>query len=94
MTQAAPAIRDNVEASRFELEEGGLTAFADYHRQGDRVVITHVESPLPLRGTGAAGRLMTGLLEATRAKGEKVTPLCSYAVAFMRRHSEYDDLVA
>jgi predicted GNAT family acetyltransferase len=88
----APAVRDNSDASRFELTEGGLTAVADYRRQGDRLLITHVEAPPALRGTGAAGRLMTGALRLARAQGVKVTPLCSYAVAFMRRHPEYNDL--
>jgi len=93
MTEAA-VVRDNREKSRFELEEGGMTAFADYRRQGDRLVITRVEAPPELRGAGTAGRLMTGVLAAARAEGAKVSPLCSYAAAFMRRRPEHQDLLA
>ena len=89
-----PAVRDNREKSRFELEEGGLTAVADYRRQGDHLLITHVEAPPALRGTGTADRLMTGVVAAARAEGVKVAPLCSYAAAFMRRHPEHSDLMA
>ncbi len=85
---------DNQERNRFELEEQGLIAFADYRLVGGRLVIPHVEAPVPLRGTGTAGRLMTGLLDQARARGLKVEPLCPYAAAFIRRHPEYQDLVA
>jgi predicted GNAT family acetyltransferase len=88
------AVVDNPERRRFELEEQGLVAFATYSLEGDRLVIPHVEAPPALRGTGAAGRLMTGLLDQARSRGLKVVPLCPYADAFIRRHSEYQDLVA
>ena len=85
---------DNAARSRFELEEQGLVAFADYRRRGDHLVIPHVEAPPALRGTGAAGRLMSGMLEQVRERGLKVVPVCPYAVAFIRRHPEHQDLVA
>lgn len=86
-------VTDNAGRSRFELVEDGMTAIADYRRQDGRMLITHVESPVALRGKGTAGRLMTGLLEAARAEGAKVVPLCSYAAAFMRRNPQYQDLL-
>ena len=87
-------VSDNRERRRFELVENGLTAFADYRIDGDRVVIPHVEAPMPLRGTGAAGRLMAGLLDRVRAEGLKVVPVCPYAAAYIRRHPQYADLLA
>ena len=87
-------VLDNPEKSRFELEEQGLVAFADYRLHDDRMVIPHVEAPPALRGTGAAGRLMTGVLDIARERGLKVVPICPYAAAFIQRHSEYQDLVA
>lgn len=87
-------VLDNPERSRFELEEQGLVAFADYRLHGDRIVIPHVEAPVALRGTGTAGRLMTGVLELIRERGLKVVPRCPYAAAFIQRHKEYQDLLA
>ncbi len=84
---------DNTGRSRFELTEQGHTAFADYRRDGDRVVIPHVEAPIPLRGQGTAGRLMAGALELIRERGQKVVPVCGYAIAYMRRHPEYGDIL-
>lgn len=87
-------VTDNTERRRFELVENGLTAFADYRLHRGVLVLPHVEAPVPLRGTGAAGRLMAGLLELARARGLKVMPTCPYAAAYIRRHPQYGDLVA
>lgn len=86
-------VRDNVEKSRFELDEQGHTAWADYRRRDGKLVIPHVEAPMALRGTGAAGRLMQGVMERARTEGVKVVPLCGYAAAWIRRHREFHDLV-
>jgi predicted GNAT family acetyltransferase len=86
-------VADNVQRRRFELTENGRLAWADYRRQHGRLVIPHVEADPALRGTGAAGRLMEGVLAAARREGLKVTPLCGYAAAYIRRHKEHHDLV-
>ncbi len=85
---------DNAESHRFELSELGHIAFADYRREGGRLVIPHVEAPMALRGGGAAGRLMEGIVVHARARGAKIVPLCSYAAAWLKRHPQYKDLVA
>ncbi len=87
-------LKDNAARKRFELEVDGHVAFADYRRSGDTLVIPHVEAAPALRGTGAAGRLMQGLMEHARAEGVKILPLCGYAAAWIRRHPEFHDLVA
>ncbi len=85
-------VHDNRERMRFELQVDGEVVFADYRRQPGRLVITYVEAPVALRGTGAAGRLMQGLMEEARAEQVKVLPLCPYARAWMQRHPEFKDL--
>jgi predicted GNAT family acetyltransferase len=85
---------ENTALGRFELIENGLTAWADYRRQDDRLVIPHVEAHPDLRGTGAAGRVMEGVLKIARRDGLKVVPLCGYAAAYIRRHKEHQDLLA
>jgi predicted GNAT family acetyltransferase len=96
MAEQDPASRvvDNKQRGRFELTENGLTAFADYREDGDVLLLPHVEAPHALRGTGAAGRLMQGLLDKVRSDGRKVVPLCPYAAAYIRRNPQYEDLVA
>lgn len=84
-------LRDTGE--RYEMDEEGLTSWADYRRQGDRLYIDHVETPVPLRGSGAAGRLMKALAADARSKNLKITPICGYAAAWLHRSPEFRDLV-
>lgn len=86
------AVSDNKDRRRFELDVGGQIAFADYRLEGSRLAILHVEAPLPLRGTGAAGRLMQGIAERARRDALTIVPYCSYAAAWLRRHEEYRDV--
>jgi predicted GNAT family acetyltransferase len=86
-------IRDNAAHRRFELERNGQIALANYERRGSQLVIRHVEAAIPLRGTGAAGELMKGVAEIARSEGLKITPLCGYAWAWIKRHKEYRDLL-
>ena len=79
---------------RYEMDEQGQTSWADYRLSGERLYLDHVESPAALRGTGAAGRLMAALSADVRAKGLKITPICGYAAAGLRRSQEFGDLVA
>ena len=78
---------------QYEMDEQGLTSFAAYRRQGERLFIDYVESPPALRGTGAAGRLMTALSKDARDKGLRITPICGYAAAWLRRSHEFRDLL-
>ncbi|HTK79476.1 MAG TPA: GNAT family N-acetyltransferase [Rhizomicrobium sp.] len=86
-------LTDNIARSRFELAENGLTAFATYRRNGNVLVIPHVESPPPLRGKGTADRLMRYVAEHARANGLKLVPTCSYAALWLRRHRDYADVL-
>ncbi|MFD2256710.1 GNAT family N-acetyltransferase [Luteolibacter algae] len=88
------SVINNADESRYELTEQGKLAFADYVLENDVITIPHVEADPALRGTGAAGRLMEGMLADVRKKGLKVRPICGYAVAYMRKHHEVSDLLA
>ena len=85
---------ENAARSRFEWTESGESAWADFLRVDDMLILPHVEAPEALRGTGAAGRLMAAVLARARAQGMRVAPLCGYAAAYMRRNAEWSDLAA
>jgi len=87
-------VKDNPALGRFELDVDGRIVFATYRRQGGTLYIPYVEAPPSLRGTGAAGRLMQGVMDIARAEKLKVVPICSYASLWMRRHREHHDLLA
>ena len=80
--------------SRYEMSVEGETAFVSYRRADGVVDLLHAEVPSHLEGRGYGARLVQGTLDLARAKGEKVRPVCSFVAAFLRRHPEYQDLVA
>ena len=86
-------VTDNPDRRRYEMPVEGRTAFANYRREPGRLLVTHVETPPELQGHGVAARLMEGIVAAVRADGLKLTPLCSYAAAWMKRHPEHADLL-
>ena len=93
MTDAlAAAVRDDKTRSRFELDIDGSVAFANYRLAGDRVIITHTETPPALRGRGIASQLVKGALDLIRADGHKVVAGCSFVVDYLAQHPEVADL--
>jgi hypothetical protein len=68
--------------------------FADYAVQGENRAILHVEADPALRGSGAAGKFMQSLADHARSEELKLTPRCSYAVAWFKRHPDYKDVLA
>lgn len=87
-------VTDNTARSRYELEEQGHTAYADYRREAGRLYVDYVFSPEPLRGKGTADRLMRGVVAAAQAEEAKIVPICGYAAAWLKRHSEFAHLIA
>ena len=79
--------------TRYEWDEQGLTSYADYRREGERLYVDYVFAPPALRGTGASGRLMAALAADAREKGLRITPICGYAAAWLRRSREFGNLV-
>ncbi|HYF21802.1 MAG TPA: GNAT family N-acetyltransferase [Caulobacteraceae bacterium] len=80
--------RHEPENGRFVLPMDEGRVFADYTRETDTLLITHVEADPKLRGTGAADRFMRELVGHARQEGLKLRPLCSYAAAWMTRHPD------
>lgn len=84
---------DNRDESRFELEENGYLAWAEYRIRDGKYLIPHVEAEPPLRGTGAAGRLMQQIVDHARAQKLSLVPRCPYATAWFARHPEARDVL-
>ena len=86
---------DMADASRFELWLGGeRVGLADYSIVGDVMTVPCVETEPAHRGQGFAAVLMGGVLEAVRADGQRIRPVCPYAAAYIRRRPDTQDLLA
>jgi predicted GNAT family acetyltransferase len=80
---------------RYELEEAGLTAYAEYEQREDGVrVFTHTIVPGPIEGQGLGSELARAALDDARQAGVKIIARCEFIAAFIERHPEYADLLA
>jgi hypothetical protein len=80
-------IHHDTDSSRFTAEVDGHEAALDYTLAGNVMTITHTRVPPAIRARGIAGALTQAALDAACAAGWRVIPVCSYAVAYMRRQS-------
>ena len=95
MTSAPPlSIVHNAGAQRFEAHVDGAFARCDYRRVGNVLQLHHTEVPVALEGRGIAGQLVKAALEYAKAEGLRVAPYCSYVRSYLKRHPEYQPLLA
>ena len=86
---------DNADASRYELWlDGARVGLSDYRRNGDVLVLPHVEIDPAHGGRGLGHHLVRSMLDDVRSKGERVRPVCPFVKAFVAENPDYADLVA
>jgi uncharacterized protein len=88
-------VRDNPDQHRFEIYDGDgrLAGFARYARRPGRVLFVHTEVDPEFEGRGMGSKLAMGALDAVRATGERVVPLCPFVAHYIEKHPAYADLV-
>ena len=89
------ALSDNPAAHRFELRVGNtLAAYAEYNTLAHALLFTHTEVMPEFEGAGHGSRLARHALDSVRSRGLKAIPVCQFIAGFLRKHPEYQDLVA
>ncbi|MGO8858505.1 MAG: GNAT family N-acetyltransferase [Steroidobacteraceae bacterium] len=81
-------IDHDTKAQRFTTDADGHRAVLDYSLSDHVMTISHIGVPPAIRGRGISAELMRGALSAARGAGWTVNPVCSYAVAYLRRQSD------
>ena len=87
-------IRQNAARHRYELDVDGGQALAFYRLADGVMTITHTEVPAALRGRGLGSEMMRGVLANVRTQKLKVVPACPFVAAYIKRHPEFEDLLA
>jgi predicted GNAT family acetyltransferase len=88
------AIRDNVEKHRFEIDLGdGSFAIAQYALPKGKIIVTHTEVPPAHEGEGLGTALIKFALASARERGLKVIPICPFFAAYIKKHTEVQDLL-
>ena len=84
----------SVTRSRFELEEGGETAYLEFDMDSAGwITLLHTEVPEALRGRGLAGMLAKTGLEYARDNNLKVDVVCPLVANYLSKHPEFQGLV-
>ena len=88
-------IRNNEQASQYETTIDGHVAYTAYDlEEPDRIVFTHTVVPDALAGRGVAGAIVKFALDDARARKLTVVPQCPYVASYVKKHPEYEDLLA
>jgi predicted GNAT family acetyltransferase len=86
---------DNTEQHRFEARMDGKPAgVIVYQSRPDALVLVHTEVEPEFEGKGVGAALVRGALDVLRARGTRVVPQCPFVAEYVRRHPEYQNLVA
>lgn len=87
-------VEDRPGEGRFAALVDGVDAGgAYYEREGGRRVFDHTEVSDRFEGKGVGAALAKAALDAARAAGDRVVPVCSFIRSYIQRHPEYQDLV-
>jgi uncharacterized protein len=87
-------LRDNPEKRQFEAYvDDELAGFSAYELTDGGIMIMHTEVDDAFEGQGVGSAMVRQLLDRIRADGElKVTVLCPFVNAWLRRHPDYQEL--
>lgn len=94
MSAGEVTVTDDAGRHRFEGRvDGELAAVAEYIRTPELVVFTHTEVLPGFEGRGISSEVVRRGLDAARADGLRVLPLCPFVAGWMSRHAaDYGDL--
>lgn len=82
------------ESDRFSIAlEGQPAGFTQFVESEGRRIFFHTVVDPAFEGKGLASRLVRQALDATRADGLRVVPVCPYVKSFLEEHDEWADLL-
>lgn len=79
---------------RFQIDvDGAKAGFTQFVDVDGRRVFFHTEIDAAFEGQGLAGEVVREALDATRAEGLLIVPVCPYVKVFVRKHDDWADIV-
>jgi uncharacterized protein len=85
---------DGPKGGRYATGERGQEAVMTFSRASPKlIIIDHTEVPDAYRGQGVGAQLALHAIEAARAGGWKIIPLCPFFKAQAMRHPEWNDVI-
>jgi predicted GNAT family acetyltransferase len=87
-------LKINDATHRLELEAEGSIAFIEYKLLRDTLFLIHTEVPPELEGKGAGSAIVQKALQYAKDNNYKIIPICPFVQSYLKRHHEWDDIVA
>ncbi|MBB1248626.1 MULTISPECIES: GNAT family N-acetyltransferase [unclassified Rhizobium] len=86
---------DGPKGGRYVTGEAGAEAEMSFSRASPRlIIIDHTGVPDIYRGQGVGAKLAEFAVEAARAGGWKIIPLCPFFKAQVERHPDWADIIS
>lgn len=79
---------------RLPLEGGGEAVIRYAEAAAGTLDLRHTIVPQGHQGEGVGARLVEQTLKHVRGEGMRIVPTCRFVAAYLKRHPEYQDLVA
>jgi predicted GNAT family acetyltransferase len=87
-------IFNNTERQQFQVPAGDEIASLEYRLYDGKIVLMHTEVPEKFSGHGIGSALAEYAFKYARANHLPVKVYCPFVQAWLKRHPEYNDLVA
>lgn len=85
---------NNEAIHNFEIFVEGHRAFIDYKQKENKVYLIHTEVPAELKGKGVAEAIVEKTFIYLEERNLKIVPLCTYVGVYLKRHPEWNRLLA
>ncbi len=86
-------IINNTAAHRFESQQDGQIAVAEYRLENNVMTITHTFVPSAWRGQGIGSSLAQAIIEHARAHQLSIVPQCPFIATYFDAHPEAQDVL-
>ncbi len=87
-------LTDNKSRNQFEMVTDGYLSRVEYMIMGNKIFLTHTEVPKELEGKGVGSKIVKAALEEAESRGLKLIPLCPFVASYIKRHPEWERLLA
>ena len=84
----------NPASGRLELDIDGTTAFIEYKLSQQTLYLIHTEVPPAFEGKGVGRAIVEKALQYAKENNYKVAPRCAFVQSYLKRHEEWNDIVA
>ena len=86
--------KNNAERQRYvAVSNERSVAFSEYELAPGRIVFTHTVVRPEYEGRGIGSGLARFAIRDAQSQGLRITPVCPFVRAYLRRHPEYESIV-